>query len=172
VVFEADPDSAQYTDALFDPPITTVNVGVIEGGSAKNIVPGKCWFLVEWRPIPADSPRGVLAQLEWISDGLRIEEPRAKIRVEPLRAERGFASAGEGPLQLKLKQIAEAMGRPFAPIGISFGSEATRLSEVAHEIVVMGPGDMHTAHSDRECVPTAELDEWTRTLRALLSAKV
>lgn len=171
-VFAADPNSAQAIDTLFDPPHTTLNIGVIEGGSAKNIVPGHCWFLVEWRPIPADAPRGVLAQLEWLCDGLRLEEPTAHIRVEPLRAERGFNSAGTGPLQLRLKEIAEAAGRKFAPTGISFGSEATRLAEVAHEVIVVGPGDMHTAHSDRECVPLAELEEWTETLRQLLRAEV
>jgi acetylornithine deacetylase len=39
--------------AGFDPPFTTLNVGLIEGGTAKNIVPGECRLTVEWRPIPA-----------------------------------------------------------------------------------------------------------------------
>src|ERR1043165_870176 len=36
----------------FDPPYTTLNVGLINGGSAKNVVPGECRFTLEWRPIP------------------------------------------------------------------------------------------------------------------------
>jgi acetylornithine deacetylase len=51
--------------------------------------------------------------------------------------------------------------------GISFGSEASRIARVADEVIVMGPGDMHTAHSDRECVPAAELVEWTAVLGKL-----
>jgi acetylornithine deacetylase len=36
----------------FDPPFTTLNVGLINGGTAKNIVPGECRMTVEWRPVP------------------------------------------------------------------------------------------------------------------------
>jgi acetylornithine deacetylase len=157
---------------LFDPPATTVNVGVIEGGSAKNIVAGICSFLVEWRPIPSDAPRAVLTELQWLADLLRVEEPRAHIHVELLRAEPGFARTNTGPLEQRLKEISTAAGSPMRNrTGISFGSEATRLSQVASEVIVIGPGDMHTAHSERECVPLAQLEEWTATLRSLLTVR-
>jgi acetylornithine deacetylase len=160
--------SAQ-SDELFDPPRSTVNVGVIQGGSAKNIIAGECSFLVEWRPIPADSPSSMLARLGSLADRMMAEEPRARIHVESLRAEAGFSPAGDGPLQCRLAEIESKSGATFrAPIGISFGSEATRLARVADEVIVIGPGDMHTAHSDRECVPASELEEWTETLRNLL----
>lgn len=152
---------------LFDPPRTTTNVGVVEGGTAKNIIAGACTFLVEWRPIPSDPPRAVLAELEWLADQLHVEEPRVRIHVEPLRAEPGFAPAVDGPL---LKRLTEIAGQLRTPSGISFGSEASRLARIADEVIVIGPGDMHTAHSDRECVPIAELEEWTETLRTLLAS--
>jgi acetylornithine deacetylase len=149
-------------DHLFDPPHTTVNIGVIHGGSAKNILAGECSFLVEWRPLPSEDPRAMIAVLEQIA--AQFAESRARIVIEPLRADRGFAPSVAGPLQNTLRK---SQGR--APVGISFGSEAGRLSRVAEEVIVIGPGDMHTAHSDRECVPIAELDEWTETLRGLIS---
>ena len=39
--------------SAFDPPYTTLNVGVIHGGSAKNVLAGECRFTLEWRPIPS-----------------------------------------------------------------------------------------------------------------------
>ncbi|HEX8710151.1 MAG TPA: acetylornithine deacetylase, partial [Pyrinomonadaceae bacterium] len=33
----------------FEPPHTTLNVGLIEGGTAKNIIAGECRFTLEWR---------------------------------------------------------------------------------------------------------------------------
>jgi len=148
-------------DTLFDPPRTTLNIGVIEGGTAKNIVPGRCRFLVEWRAVPGEAPDGVLERLR----GLAAAETRAgvAIRVEGLRAEAGFLPAAEGPLQLWL---ARELGSN--PIGISFGSEASRLARVADEAIVIGPGDMRTAHSERECVPIGELERWTEALAGLL----
>lgn len=164
-----EPKTAQTQDSLFDPPRTTLNVGVIEGGTAKNIVPGKCSFLVEWRPIPSDPPRAILAQLEWLCDCLRTENPKAHIHVEALRSEKGFSASVAGALQLRLRECAELADSSLLPTGISFGSEASRLAAVAEEVIVIGPGDMHTAHSERECVPVEELDAWTRTLRGLLA---
>jgi acetylornithine deacetylase len=110
----------------------------------------------------------MLAQLEQLANQLRIEEPHARIHIEPLRAEPGFAPASEGPLLQRLTAIS---GQLRTPSGISFGSEASRLARIADEIIVIGPGDMHTAHSDRECVPIAELEDWTETLRALLTSR-
>jgi acetylornithine deacetylase len=42
-------------DEAFSPPWTTLNVGEIHGGTAKNVVPAECSLLVEWRPIPRRS---------------------------------------------------------------------------------------------------------------------
>src|SRR5438128_755099 len=51
----------QHAD--FDPPYTTLNIGLINGGSAKNIIPGECRFMLEWRTIPGQKPDYVLAGL-------------------------------------------------------------------------------------------------------------
>jgi acetylornithine deacetylase len=148
---------------LFDPPRTTLNIGVIEGGTAKNIVPGRCSFLVEWRPVPGERPEGVAERLRNCVEAALAREPRAKIELEVLRAEAGFAPSGAGRLR---ERLAGWMTGPEA--GISFGSEASRVARISEEVIVIGPGDMRTAHSDRECVPVAELERWTEILREIL----
>lgn len=153
----------QTLDTLFDPPRTTINVGTIHGGTAKNIVAGQCTFLVEWRPIPDDPPQAVLQSLQSLAAEAEAANPRIRIQVEALRAELGFSPSSSGPLRRRLEITAQR-----SATGISFGSEATRIARIAQEVVVIGPGDMHTAHSDRECVPVAELDEWTAILRSLM----
>jgi acetylornithine deacetylase len=165
---DATAQHAMDEDPLFDPPFTTTNVGVIQGGSAKNIISGSCTFLVEWRPVPADPPRAAFAQLERIADELHSGEPSVGIEVELLRAEQGFAPSQAGALQSQLRAL---LGVEQAPVGISFSSEASRLAAVADEVIVIGPGDMHTAHSERECVPRAELQLWAETLRELLQIR-
>lgn len=162
-IFQRSPADANPGRALFDPPRTTINIGTIQGGSAKNIIAGACTFLVEWRPIPSEDPRAIPAILNQLATRLTAEHPRAAFHIEALRAEPGFAPATEGPLQQRLRSLSRRH-----PVGISFGSEASRLARIAEEVIVIGPGDMHTAHSARECVPLAELEEWTETLRTLL----
>lgn len=153
-------------DLLFDPPRTTWNIGTIEGGAAKNIVPGACSFLVEWRPVPGEKPDTFLDQLRAVVEGMQAAQPDARFEVEVLRVEAGFAPAKTGLLQRRLTEILGTL-----PTGISFGSEASRLARVADEVIVVGPGDMQTAHSERECVPMAELEAWTAALAQILPFK-
>ncbi len=151
-------------DELFDPPRTTVNIGTIEGGSAKNIVAGRCTFLVEWRAVPEDEPGSVLMRLRELAVYAEAQQPHIVIAVDGLRDEAGFSPAHSGPLRRQLAQLL-----PAKPTGISFGSEASRVARIADEVVVIGPGDMRTAHSDRECVPVAELDAWSQVLAKLFA---
>ncbi|MCA1827612.1 MAG: M20/M25/M40 family metallo-hydrolase, partial [Myxococcales bacterium] len=51
-------------DDRFSPAYTTLNVGLIQGGKAKNIIPGLCTLTVEWRPLPSQDLRDVLRRIE------------------------------------------------------------------------------------------------------------
>lgn len=150
-------------NTLFDPPRTTVNIGVIQGGSAKNIIAGKCTFLVEWRSLPEEKPGAVANVLQQLCHAAEQAQPAISIQLEPMRDERGFAPSHAGRLQHQLQKLLAAPST-----GISFGSEASRLARIADEIIVIGPGDMRTAHSERECVPASELEAWTHVLNDLL----
>lgn len=153
------------TNDLFDPPYTTFNVGVVSGGTAKNIVPGECRFLVEWRPIPDEDPAAALGWLKIIAARTQCENPGCTIHVEARRAEPGFAYSADS---LFVRMLSKTFGRQ--PTGISFASEATHFAKIAEEVVVLGPGNMHTAHSDRECIAIDELEAWTGCVRSLLTS--
>jgi acetylornithine deacetylase len=153
------------TNPLFDPPHTTFNVGVIKGGTAKNIIPGACTFLVEWRSIPNEDPRAAVALLESLAAKAQSESSACSIRVKALRSDPGFAYPADSPF---VQSLSKKLGQQ--PVGISFGSEATRFAQVADEVVVLGPGNMHTAHSDRECISIAELHTWADCVHSLLAS--
>jgi len=150
----------------FSPPWTTLNVGEIRGGTAKNIVPAECSFLLEWRPIPTQRPELVLERLREII--LRFEEDSQngpQIQVEILRMEGGFETRVDSPvIQAVLKETGSKIQT------IAFGTEAPWLVRMGAEAVVIGPGSMLTAHSPRECVPVAELEECVTILRRAIQA--
>lgn len=147
---------------FFEPAYTTLNVGMIEGGTAKNIIPGRCEFLVEWRPVPGDDL--VLATIEGLIEEFEGADEDFECSIEVLRQQAGFESAAVASL---VKRIEAATGREAT--AIPFGSEASIFASVAEEIVVFGPGDMRTAHSERECVPVAELDEAVKVMCGLMT---
>lgn len=151
----------QDRNDAFLPPWTTLNVGEIHGGTAKNIIPADCSFLLEWRPIPNQKPEHVLEQLQKLIDRLSTDAIEAEIEV--LRMDAGFETSAESAV------IQSVLTRPNTPARtISFGTEAPWLAQMGAEAVVIGPGSMLTAHSPRECVPAAELDDCVHLLRTAI----
>jgi acetylornithine deacetylase len=155
------------THPLFEPPYTTLNIGQIEGGTAKNIVPGECRFLLEWRPIPGPSAELVPDAIAALVNELRREDPEFAYTLKVLRQQEGFDTAAASPLVQRLTALT---GRPA--IAVPFSTEAPYFATLAEEVVVLGPGDMRTAHSDRECVPIAELDACVGCLADLLQRHI
>jgi acetylornithine deacetylase len=140
------------SDAEFSPPNTTVNVGVISGGKAKNIIPGSCKFTFEWRPIPNQPVEHVLRAAEKIRDVCAAEEPGFAMDIKPLRMDRGFAT----PPQHDLVQfLVDASGNQ--PQSVAFGTEGPQMVELGSVPVVFGPGDIKNAHQTGEFVPVDEL---------------
>jgi acetylornithine deacetylase len=148
---------------FFDPPYTTINIGTINGGSAKNIIPGECRFLVEWRPVPGGNQDCVPNAIEKIIGLMRHADPAFRSDFKILRQQNGFETSADSSLVRAMEQLA---GRNS--ISIPFGSEASVFASQASEIVVFGPGDMRTAHSPRECVSISELQEAVRCMKSLM----
>jgi acetylornithine deacetylase len=150
-------------NAFFDPGFTTINVGTIQGGTAKNIVPGLCRFELEWRPIPAEPADQVFTWVAQIIERLRRADPAFHAEIQPLRQQAAFETRADAPL---VRSVEALTGRPAT--SIPFGSEASVFASIAEEVIVFGPGDMRTAHSSRECVPVAELDQAVACLTSLM----
>jgi acetylornithine deacetylase len=146
----------------FSPPWTTLNVGEIRGGTAKNVVPAECSFLLEWRPIPTQRPEVVLERLRGIIDRVKAEEclEGIEIEVEVLRMDEGFETGADSAVIHSVMRGSDSEIKTIA-----FGTEAPWLARMGAEAVVIGPGSMLTAHSPRECVPIAELDACVTMLR-------
>jgi acetylornithine deacetylase len=153
----------RYVDPAFDPPYTTLNVGLIDGGKAKNIVPGDCRLTIEWQPIPGQDPQLVpqlilreLSTLNGMFDGFRAE-------LEIHRLDPAFAPSDTCVMSELLASLAGTRAST-----ISFGSEAAHLCNLASETVVFGPGDMGVAHKTGEFVEVAALEECVRILSAII----
>ena len=147
---------------FFAPPFTTLNVGIIQGGTAKNIVPGACTFLVEWRPIPGD-PKRVPAAIEAAFVQARCANPRIGYTFTIERQQQGFETPGDSQL---VRTIEKLTGKPA--VAIPFGSEASIFAGICDEIVVFGPGDMASAHSDRECIEIDQLHQAVSCIQTLM----
>jgi len=145
-------------DRSFDPPFTTLNVGLIQGGTAKNIVAGECRITVEWRPIPGQDP-GWAAVL--------IQEELARLRVDAefnvQRLDPGFAPTATNDVAKRLESLTRRRSTTVA-----FGTEAPHLRSLTSETVAFGPGNMTVAHKTGEFVPLTELSKCVVYLREVI----
>jgi acetylornithine deacetylase len=148
---------------FFEPAFTTLNVGTIEGGSAKNIIPGRAELLLEWRPIPGLSAERIPSAIRAMLERLEAQYPGMRGSMSILREQDGFETAANSSLVRGLEQLT---GQPAT--SIAFGSEASAWSAIAEEVVVFGPGDMRTAHSNRECVSIDELTTAVQAVRSMM----
>jgi acetylornithine deacetylase len=144
----------------FDPPYTTVNVGLISGGTAKNVIAGRCDFTLEWRPVPGQRPELVAELVRREIEALRAEDEGFECELNVTRLDAGVETRADAPLVRALER--EAGG---AAGTIAFGTEAPQLAELGADAVVFGPGDIRVAHRTGEFVPAAELRECARILR-------
>ena len=136
----------------FDPPYTTLNVGLIQGGTAKNIIAGECRLTLEWRPVPGQGGTHVLDTLRASIEDERARDADFDCEINVLRIDEGM----ETPAASKLvRLLEEATARSAGTI--SFGTEAPEMQQLGAEAVVLGPGDIRVAHRTGEFVPIAEL---------------
>ncbi len=149
-----------HEHSAFDPPYTTLNVGLIHGGTAKNVIAGECRFTLEWRPVPGQGPNVLLDLLFAAIEEEKSVDPNLVCQVVAARADEGFETSPDSKLVRVLEELA---GQKAGTV--SFGTEAAQMTELGAEAVVVGPGDIRVAHRTGEFVPITELEACVSTLR-------
>jgi len=144
----------------FDPPYTTLNIGLIHGGSAKNVLAGECRFTLEWRPIPTQPSDRVLNLFTAAIAAETEADPGFVCEVDANRQDTGFETAPDSPL---IKLLEKATGKTSGTV--AFGTEAAQMKTLGSEAVVIGPGDIREAHRTGEFVPIEELERCAEVLR-------
>ncbi len=152
------------THPSFDPPNTTLNVGLIRGGTAKNVTPGECRFTLEWRPIPGQQPARLLELLSKVIEEEKKRDPDFDCDVDASRADDGFETSPDSDL---VKLLEELAGQKAGTV--AFGTEAAPLTTLGAEAVVIGPGNIRVAHRTDEFVPKEELNRCVDVLRTAVA---
>jgi acetylornithine deacetylase len=172
---EADPAGG------FEPPWTTVQVGLIEGGTAANILPGQCAFTWEYRSLPGEDPdrlrRRFQARVEEeVLPALREFGPSASITTRVLARVPPLLPEEDGLAEARVRAALE--GRledrnvpPLQPTGVvAYGTEAGQFQAEGISAVLCGPGSIDQAHRPNEFLEVAQLEACDTFLHRLLAA--
>ncbi len=149
-----------YAGSEFIPPFTTFNVGTIHGGSATNATAGHCAFGWEFRPMPGEDGRSMIAELERYASQelvplMRKMHPDASIKIivdaeVPPLDNRNAARAAEF--------VAGITGQNAEHV-VSFGTDGGYFSDQGFSTVIFGPGSISRAHKPDEFILESELAE-------------
>jgi acetylornithine deacetylase len=148
---------------LFEPPYSTLQVGVIDGGTAVNIVPDRCVLDIEARAIPGVEPRALLEALPL--GATRSDQARElpAVEVEWQSNYPALDLAEDDPLVALAEDVS---GRRRAG-AVSFGTEAGIYQQAGIPAIVCGPGDIARAHRPNEFILREELMQCMGALERL-----
>ncbi|MCB5177631.1 acetylornithine deacetylase [Microvirga lenta] len=152
----------------FDPPYSTVHVGTIHGGTARNIMAKSCSFHWEFRGLPSLDPQEIpnrldrfvqevaLKRLNRFGDFGRVET-HLEVAVPGLAPEPGSAAE---TLVLRLAGRNQTETVPF-------GTEAGHYQAAGIPTVVCGPGSINQAHQPDEYITLEQLEAGAAFMRRL-----
>lgn len=140
-------------DADFDVPYTTLQVGIIRGGLALNIVPDHCELEIEIRNMPEDDPQYLIEAIRHEAATLRYP-PHGAVDLSIVNDYPALAT----PADSEIVELVSGATGERARIKVGFGSEAGLFSDrLGIPSVVCGPGSIDHAHRPDEFVSIEQL---------------
>lgn len=154
----------------FDPPYTSLSVGQITGGEARNVIPDECRLEWEIRPIPGDDPHATLVRIIDYTNNVLIPEmqvlaPEAGIDINLI--------SDVPPMEARPHSVvANLVARLWtneAPDVVSFGTDGAYFQQAGMETIVFGPGGMAQMHQPDEYIEETAIGDGLAFLDRLLT---
>jgi acetylornithine deacetylase len=151
--------AAPRAGSPFDPAWSTISVGTIHGGAARNIIAGSCAFDWELRPVPGDDGTALIARVDDYARTVLLPEMRA---ASPSADIRTVTEARVPPLNHEdareaVALLCELTGQNGADV-VSFGTDAGHFCDAGISTVVFGPGSIEQAHKPDEYIERSQID--------------
>ncbi len=148
------------TDADFAAvtPYASVHIGVVEGGTARNIVPRHCRIAWEVRPLPNTDVDALLApfhaKARELEAHMKSIDPACGIVTRPLTNVRGLQKVADDAPHLALAyRLAESNHAD----AVAFGTEGGIFQGHGFPVIICGPGSIDQAHQHNEFITREQL---------------
>lgn len=142
---------AGLLDMNFVPPYSSLQVGVIGGGQALNIIPECCVAEIEARAIAGVVPAGLLSSVRVAV--ARLATLGFDVDWHQLSEYPALSLAADAPLAGLLKELTGE--EPVA--AVSYGTEAGLYQASGIDAIICGPGDIARAHRPNEYIEIGEM---------------
>ncbi len=138
-------------------PFVTLNVGMIRGGSAVNVIPDRCVLDIGARVLPGMESTSIIGR---VREAVAAAVDAADCTVEVLNDGPPLEAPADCAVCTRLMHIV-GQARDEA---VSYASDAGVFQQMGIDSVLYGPGTIEVAHKPNESLPKAEFAEARRVL--------
>lgn len=161
-------EAGAATHAHFDPPGATMSVGLVEGGTAINILARRCRF--GWDLRAPTKAEGDAIEARFLEAAAKLDaEIKARAPEGGVRVTRRSMTPG---LEMALGSPAEALARALTGDNemraASYAAEAGLFQQAGFPAVLCGPGSIEQAHQPDEWIEIAQIEEGARFMQRLI----
>ena len=160
---EADPASP------FTPKGPTLTIGMVNGGTAHNILARECTFVFDLRSggprTPEDIIAPFLAECAEMDRALKARAPEAGVVVELRTNVPPFLPEPEGAAEVFARRLAGDNGPPRV---VAYAAEAGQFQRAGFSTVICGPGSIDQAHQPDEYVEISQMQRGAQFMRRLI----
>ena len=156
----------------FDPPYSTLHIGLINGGTAQNIVPKICSFDWEVRALPGDNISTLVLEplekfvLEKVTPRMKAISKSATVQTTALGEVPGLAPQAENSLE---HLLCELTGYNSDPESIAFATEGGLFQKQNFPTLICGPGNILQAHKPNEYIELSQIQACEKFFGRLLN---
>ena len=145
-------------NCIFDPPYTTLQIGGISGGIARNVIADKCRVDWELRPVVKKDGEFVNNQMDEFANTSLLPEmkkifPKSAIKKEVIGEIIGFDRIENSEASEFISNLTGDNSKEV----VSFGTEAGLFQEIGISTVVCGPGSIEQAHKIDEFITLEQI---------------
>ena len=145
-------------DCIFDPPYTTLQIGGISGGIARNVIADKCHVDWELRPVVKKDGEFVNNQMDKFANTSLLPEMKkifsaSAIKKEVIGEIIGFDRIENSEASEFISNLTGDNSKEV----VSFGTEAGLFQEIGISTVVCGPGSIEQAHKIDEFITLEQI---------------
>lgn len=144
-------------------------VGVIQGGTAHNIIPRSCRFIWQYRLLPGEDPEEIPGRLaahvrDSVLPRMRAVHPGADVVTTATTMTPGLTPELQSPAESLVRQLT-GLNHTGA---VAFGTEAGLFQQAGMSTVIFGPGDIAQAHTPNEYIALEQVAACEAFLNRLL----
>jgi acetylornithine deacetylase len=155
-------------DERFNPSHSTVHVGTIHGGTARNIIPKECVFQWEIRPLPNENPEALYSRFTTrcleLLEAMRKLSPQADITTTSIAHMDGVSLPVDA---IAARELVMHCAKTNQEQVVSYGTEAGVFQHHGIPAIICGPGDIQQAHKPNEFIDRSQIQDCVHFLFSL-----